>query len=91
LAKLVKQRDFWKTKNHKTASWAFFAHIKPSSSKANSSSNLIELFMCVLYYLVGLVAKLKKGIITYKRTNGIFATRKHLKTTHPEVWIEWIE
>ncbi len=73
-AVLAKQRDFWKTKSRRTTSWAFFAHINPSSIEANSSSNLIEQFMCDIYYLVAPIVELKKGIITYNIENGFSAT-----------------
>jgi len=36
-------------------------------------------------------AKLWKGIIIYKTTNGIFAFWKHLESTHWMMWTRWIE
>jgi hypothetical protein len=61
------------------------------SSKVNCSCNLFEQLKCVFYYHVVLVVKLKKGIISYKTTNGIFTLDKHLETTHWQMWIEWIK
>jgi len=65
--------------------------IKPYSIGVNSSSNLLEELMRVFCYHVARVARLKKGIITYKTTNGIFTTWKHLEITHQEMWAKWIE
>jgi hypothetical protein len=62
-----------------------------SSSKVSRSYNLFEQLKCVIYYRVVLVVKLKKGIISYKTTNGIFTLRKYFETTHWQMWIEWIK
>jgi hypothetical protein len=44
-----------------------------------------------LYYPTTLVVGIKKGIVNYKTTNGIFALRKHIETLHWHVWSEWQE
>jgi hypothetical protein len=49
---------------------------------------------CVIYYHVAPIGRLKKGIITYKIANGIFALWKHLEATHWNLtsvdWMDWI-
>jgi hypothetical protein len=90
-ALLTKLKEFWKTKSHTTTSQTFFALMNTSSLKVSCSSNLFEQLKCVIYYHVVLVVKLKKGIISYKTTNWIFTLRKHLETTHWQMWIEWIK
>ncbi len=42
--------------------------------------------LCIPIIGVGL----KKGIITYKITNGISSLRKHLESIHCKLWGEWI-
>jgi hypothetical protein len=46
---------------------------------------------CVIYYPIALVIGLKKDIITYKITNGIFALNKHFQNMHSQMWTQWIE
>jgi len=84
---LTKLKEFWKTKSCTTTFQTFFAPMNTSSSKVSCSSNLFEQLKCVFYYYVVLVVKLKKGIISYKTTNGIFTLRKHLETMHWQMWI----
>jgi hypothetical protein len=47
--------------------------------------------MCFFCYPITPLAKLKRCIVNYKYTNGIFAFQKYLETNHQQVWNEWIE
>jgi hypothetical protein len=57
-----------------------------SSSKVSSSSNHCEQLKCVLCYPLNLNVGLRRGIVTYRTTNEIFALWKCLETNHWEVW-----
>jgi hypothetical protein len=53
--------------------------------KVSSNSNTPKQLKCVFCYPIAPLAKLKRCIVNYKSTNGIFAFQKYLKTNH----VDW--
>jgi len=56
--------------------------INISSFKVSSSSNQLEQLKCVFCNHLAPIASCKKGIISYKMTNGIFVLRKHIESKY---------
>ncbi len=85
-ALLSKQRDHWKATNCVTTMLTLYALMASFSPKVNSSSTSKELLIkCVLYYMFVPFIGQKKGVITYKSTNGMSSLQKHLKTNHQQL------
>jgi hypothetical protein len=87
-ALLAKQRDRWKANSCVTTMLTLYALMASFSPKVNSSSNSTSeelLIKCVLYYMFVPFIGQKKGVITYKSTNGISSLQKHLKTNHQQL------
>jgi len=89
---LAKEHHFWKVKSQSTTAWAFFAPSNTLCWEVNSSaSSQPRQLKCLFCIPRDSNAKLWKGIIIYKTTNGIFALWKHLESTHWMMWTRWIE
>jgi hypothetical protein len=71
--------------------WAFFMPNSSSSLEINSTSNQHEHLRCLFYGPIALGVGFRKGIITYKTTNGIFVLQKHLELLHWQLWSEWVD
>jgi hypothetical protein len=89
-ATLATQRDFWKAQSRNTMAWAFFAPNSSSFSEVSSTFNQPKHLRCLFYGPIALGVGSKKGLITYKMTNGICALWKHLELLHWQLWGEWI-
>ncbi len=81
-----KNQDFWKHKRCITIAWALYAPCESSSLKVNSISTQSKQLKCVLCCPLALIIRVKRGIITYKIVNEMFALWKHLKTNHQLAW-----
>ncbi len=62
-----------------------------SSSKVISTSNQLKDLRCLFCGPIAPSVGPRKGIITYKTTNGIFALQKHLELLHQQLWNEWVD
>lgn len=88
---LTKEHHFWKVRSQSTTAWAFFAPSNTSCWEVNSSaSSQPKQLKCLFCIPRGSNAKLWKGIIIYKTTNGNFCTSK-TSWKHWMMWTRWIE
>jgi hypothetical protein len=72
-ATLVKQHNFWKAHSQNATTWVFFAPISSSSLEVSSTSNQPEHLRCLFCGPIAPSVGFRKGIITYKTMNEIFA------------------
>jgi hypothetical protein len=82
LQKLHAQRLFWKPKGRNVICWAFYVvnDNKPMDGK------IPQVMRCQLCYKTPMLynprTKLKKGLISYYKTNGISTLKKHVDVKH---------
>jgi len=62
-----------------------------SSSKVSSTSNQPKHLRCLFCGPITPSVGPRKGIITYKTTNGIFTFQNHLELLHRQLWNEWVD
>jgi hypothetical protein len=60
-------------------------------SSSDNETYQLEQLKRVFCYPIALIVGIKKGILNYKTTNGIYALQKHIETLHRHVWSEWQE